>query len=224
MSLTNWPRRLIQAVVPFISIFGFHVVIACLLQFQHNVVGAATAVDHATNEASLKRVPFRALLKNISHPKVPHTRLIDELKHDLSRTLSENFGPGFRSVDFPCDEEDHRSLFWARKNNMDDTPTTRKQSVMQTLLYLRELFDRYNIGPWCVKFCCFVTTWCGNLDCSFWTSGGSAVERYSAQCAMEPSFPGTRFVPVLIARVFCCSWCHFCLLCSALLSLLHSCW
>ena len=124
-----------------------HVVM--VLPFQRNFAGA---VDHATNQASLKRVPFRALLKNLSGSKVPHTRPIDELKHDLSRTLSESFGPGFRSVDFPCDEEDHRSLFWARKFNMDDTPTNRKQSVMQTLLYLRELFNRYNIGPWCVIF------------------------------------------------------------------------
>ena len=79
------------------------------------------------------------------------TRHIQGIASELARQMSANFGKGFRSQKFPCDEASHRSLYWAKKTSLPDTRSNRKTHVLETLAYLQGLFDKYAIGPWSVQ-------------------------------------------------------------------------
>jgi len=76
------------------------------------------------------------------------TRHIQGVARELATKMSENFGRGFRSQDFPCDESSHRSVYWAEETQVPDTPENRKKYVLETLDYLQRLLNKYDVAPW----------------------------------------------------------------------------
>ena len=79
------------------------------------------------------------------------TRHIQGVAQELANRLSVSFGSGFRSLDFPCDEESHRSVYWASQRNVSDTQVNRKKYIMETLVYLQTVLDTGHVAPWWIS-------------------------------------------------------------------------
>lgn len=90
------------------------------------------------------------------------TRFIQGVAKELGDRMLKQFGHGFRSINFPCTEQSHRSVYWQKKSDVKDTWANRRKHVVETLTYLRSLLNTYNIEPWyvnCFLYCrshCFV--------------------------------------------------------------------
>lgn len=120
-------------------------------------VRAARIVDDlkiasSKNNNSKTRESATSTTLTTTPPTVTTTRHIQGVASELARQMSANFGEGFRSQQFPCDEDSHRSLYWAKKTNLPDTRSNRKTHVLETLAYLQGLFVKYSIGPWSVQW------------------------------------------------------------------------